>query len=929
MTEAHDSSKNAETRPKPRRRRRFLRFSLFFLILLLILAAAAVLFGPAIASRFAPGFIENAMNRSISGEIDVGSVELSWRGPQRVESIELRDSAGNVVANATIDAKTSLLDLLRGSRDAGVITLAGKAAFAGADAGVLAALRPPPPAPGEPVPPAGAPGGGPSRLPRGFGVEIVFDGVEISYVDDFVRQRMGGPIGLTDLRGRAAFEVGGAAVVKATADAIGGDGGVDIDLTIDGLSAPDGMVTVEQARVNGDASLRLGPRFAALLGDRAADASRAGVDALEVKLVADASSAGGRFEISASSGGDGPRADAALLLRDGRLTLEPPATASARIGPDLWTWLAGEDAPLQLSEPVTVSATVTELAATIDDEDLRSAALNAEVRFSEIRGALRRGGSSEAVAIVATPAPIVVSAERLADGVSARGGATVRIGERAAGELGFDVAVRHVLDDRGRLALGAATRVTGRIEADDAPLALLETFGFGADDVALARRTIGESIDGVITAQTGEGGRIDASLEASSERANAAAESLVSDERIDVQGASVSATITPEAASALLRRFASGGAAERVPLSAPARVTFALDPFTLPRGEDGGIVFAPASASASATQGAARDGLGVSGSVRSPEMALDFTGAVGNMTDASGALASDGAVISLNAEGEAPAAVLDALAGAGGLLAEALGGAVRTEIRAQDLSKSSGTLSASVYSPRAILSVEGSVRDGAFVASAPVRAEVSTISPRLGEMALSTLLPLIGHIEKRTEDGAALVVAEEFTAPIDGDLRRLNGRLTISLGRVRYEAAPFFGKLIRLTDNPTTSLLFNNWPELKVTITDGVATYERVALPMGDFTLETKGTVDLAERTVDIITYVPLSALVREIAEAAGRVPGIRQATLIPLRTRGKFGALKTEPALEMILEDQIKNPEGILEDLFKRLGDEIERKRG
>jgi hypothetical protein len=87
-------------------------------------------------------------------------------------------------------------------------------------------------------------------------------------------------------------------------------------------------------------------------------------------------------------------------------------------------------------------------------------------------------------------------------------------------------------------------------------------------------------------------------------------------------------------------------------------------------------------------------------------------------------------------------------------------------------------------------------------------------------------------------------------------------------------------------------------------IRSGVVTYERWKIPLGQFTLETEGTVDLVSQQMDVVTYIPFAALSDTAAGAltlgVGGVihrllPGaIAALTMIPFRTRGPLGNVST-----------------------------------
>ncbi len=125
--------------------------------------------------------------------------------------------------------------------------------------------------------------------------------------------------------------------------------------------------------------------------------------------------------------------------------------------------------------------------------------------------------------------------------------------------------------------------------------------------------------------------------------------------------------------------------------------------------------------------------------------------------------------------------------------------------------------------------------------------------------------------------------------------------------------------------------------ELLWLVKDGVATYDKVTIPLGEFNLATRGTVDLVQKKLDVITYIPFGALTDEAAGlfntnlgkiVGGAVPGLEKATMVPFRTKGTFEKQETKPDLELFGKEFLTNlrPDkavgNVLEDLLKKKKD-------
>jgi hypothetical protein len=94
--------------------------------------------------------------------------------------------------------------------------------------------------------------------------------------------------------------------------------------------------------------------------------------------------------------------------------------------------------------------------------------------------------------------------------------------------------------------------------------------------------------------------------------------------------------------------------------------------------------------------------------------------------------------------------------------------------------------------------------------------------------------------------------------------------------------------------------------------------------------------VNLAARTLDVITYIPLGAVTDEAAGVfntglGGRlgrsIPFLEEATMLPWRTRGPLSSPSTAPDVSLFLEEAGRNlltPGGPLTDELKRLLEDL-----
>ncbi|MCC6660025.1 MAG: hypothetical protein IT437_03975 [Phycisphaerales bacterium] len=307
-----------------------------------------------------------------------------------------------------------------------------------------------------------------------------------------------------------------------------------------------------------------------------------------------------------------------------------------------------------------------------------------------------------------------------------------------------------------------------------------------------------------------------------------------------------------------------------------------------------------------------------------PGSALSLGGGIYTLADATGNLTTDAAVVTLRGKAEAfPTPVVDAFAKQGGVLIEALGPTLSADLDVTGFAlgpAGGGTVIVAVRSPRATFNLRGGIRDGVFRAGA-ANGQLTEISPGLGAKLVKGL-PSLGTFQKQKEDGPAKVNAAGLTLPLDGDMRKLNGNVTLELGVVRFETAGALAKVLKAGGGKQGGIAGRRVDPLTIAMREGVLTYDRYRVPLGEFTLESRGTVDLVRRTVDVVTYVPLGALSEEIAGVFnnGRFLGgkvLESATMMPIRTRGPMDAPTTSPDVRLFFEEagrSLLSPEGLRE---------------
>lgn len=314
-----------------------------------------------------------------------------------------------------------------------------------------------------------------------------------------------------------------------------------------------------------------------------------------------------------------------------------------------------------------------------------------------------------------------------------------------------------------------------------------------------------------------------------------------------------------------------------------------------------------------------------SGGGKNPVRAL---GTVARLADASGHVDASKAAITAKVTGTLPTAVVDALSNQDGALVDLLGATTALDLDAQDLSRESGRLKARMKADNAVAGVSGTVAGSRFSADEAVSITVSRITPALSARYLESIIPIISKVEKTAADEPAVITAERLTLPTDGDTRKINGEVRVDPGTMQFETSDFFGEIVKVAGGKARGQVGKRVKPFEFVAREGVVTYEKIELPLGEFAIETRGTVDLNTRRLDVVTFVPFYAVAEEIAGALANVPGIEKLTQIPIRTHGSLDNPKSDVQLDLLVTESVPGaiekviPEEVKKVLPPEVGD-------
>ncbi|MEQ8316545.1 MAG: hypothetical protein RIE77_11775 [Phycisphaerales bacterium] len=296
---------------------------------------------------------------------------------------------------------------------------------------------------------------------------------------------------------------------------------------------------------------------------------------------------------------------------------------------------------------------------------------------------------------------------------------------------------------------------------------------------------------------------------------------------------------------------------------------------------------------------------------------LELNGLLQNPADAQGRLALESAEVRGTLKGnDIPVALADAMSNTDGLLADSLGPLVDLDAEIQHGrlipgEPPSADLRFSVRGPRADASGYGRLENHLIVMTEPQTIlTVREVRPEIAER-FSQIIPELLQVEKRPEDGPAIIRTEGLQIPTNGEWVHGQGDVTIALGTARFRSSSVLSSVLKATGQREQGSLGRRIAPIHVTMKDGVITYDPFTLPLGDLELESEGTVNLVQNTMDVLVWIPVAALSDEAAgrfntglgSALGRsVPGFGRISTVPWRVTGELTSPSIRPAPQELI---------------------------
>lgn len=298
-----------------------------------------------------------------------------------------------------------------------------------------------------------------------------------------------------------------------------------------------------------------------------------------------------------------------------------------------------------------------------------------------------------------------------------------------------------------------------------------------------------------------------------------------------------------------------------------------------------------------------------------------------------------------------PTELLDALAQKRGLLAELLGPAVTLDVTARNVPLAfaappaapvagaaapatppaiRGRVEADLRSDRARARLAGTIDNMVMTTSEPLAVDLTEITRAFSQM-VADGMPLVSTFEKPRSLRPATLRGEGLTLPMDGNLANLNGRFSVDPGEIQFASSNLLGSMLKVAGGQSSGVAGRRLQPFTFTIASGVVSYDRFALPLGEFTVSTTGKVDLVAQRMDLLVYIPVGAVADDALGAFNIGLGSSLSQLapgfdgsLPFRLRGPFGSARPEPAIDVFVQEfgsRLINPGNLLERFLPRPG--------
>jgi hypothetical protein len=244
-----------------------------------------------------------------------------------------------------------------------------------------------------------------------------------------------------------------------------------------------------------------------------------------------------------------------------------------------------------------------------------------------------------------------------------------------------------------------------------------------------------------------------------------------------------------------------------------------------------------------------------------------------------------------------PTALVDALAAQDGLLVDVLGPVVDAKVAGTYPSKTD-PLRADLKSANATLKVVARLEEQLVVAVGDEGIDASLpLTPLFSQRIVGGLVPLMVNASKPEGAKPLSLKVSKFQLPLDGDLRKLNGDVSLDLGEVTYEILPGLTRMFDAFGQGDLVRKSANLKSLSIPIKNGIAGYESIPISIKGKEYPFSGTYDIAKGEMKFSAQLPLSLLGKSLTRELDKVKDfIDPDMLVPIEVGGRWN----DPSLRL-----------------------------
>ena len=283
-----------------------------------------------------------------------------------------------------------------------------------------------------------------------------------------------------------------------------------------------------------------------------------------------------------------------------------------------------------------------------------------------------------------------------------------------------------------------------------------------------------------------------------------------------------------------------------------------------------------------------------------------------------------------------PTSLIDALAGTNGWLTRMLGEEVSVEKLAVERAPlEGGTVAMDLISPTSKAHLSGSFQDakkdgqladGFFVLDEGGYIELSKFDESFTK-SIFDVVPIFGELKRDPEaDRASRIDIRSGRFPLSGSIEDVRFDLSADPGSVQYGLSGPIQSVLKMTGQNAMGQMGARIQAFDVRMAKGIVNYDKLAVPLGEFTFTSEGEINLIKKVKDIFVFMPVGAFAAEAFGVQGALGSILDtAATIPLTNAGPLDATGWKADFSKAFK-----PDKVLENTLKKgIGDLLKPKDG